>query len=161
MTSLIHVAVYFRLSLLLCLADQQKVLQHHPDKQASKEDTVFKCIQAGIWCMLWKELATMFQGTCFFNIDISFLLSVSVCLCVSVCLFVCLSVSLLLCVAYEVLGNEKRRRAYDSVDPTFDDRVPPVCTHSRENFFEVFGAVFEENARYCATFVCIHLGFKA
>ena len=26
--------------------------------------------------------------------------------------------------AYEILGNSTSRRAYDSVDPTFDDEIP-------------------------------------
>lgn len=49
--------------------------------------------------------------------------------------------------AYEILGNPKRRVAYDSVDPTFNDTVPSVCAHSKENFYEVFESVFEENSR--------------
>lgn len=52
------------------------------------------------------------------------------------------------CAAYDILSVPKRRRAYDSIDPTFDDSVPPISAHSRENFFEVFGRVFEENVRW-------------
>lgn len=51
--------------------------------------------------------------------------------------------------AYDILSNKKRRQAFDSVDPTFDDTVPPNNSHSRDNFFEVFGLVFSENERYC------------
>lgn len=51
-------------------------------------------------------------------------------------------------VAYEILGDPRKRRSYDSVDPTFSDVVPPVSTHSKENFYEVFGPVFRDNARF-------------
>ena len=39
------------------------------------------------------------------------------------------------------------RRAYDSVDPSFDDAVPSdkVCS---EDFISTFTPVFESNARY-------------
>lgn len=50
--------------------------------------------------------------------------------------------------AYDILSVPKRRRAYDSIDPTFDDSIPPPSAHSRENFFEVFGPAFEENSRW-------------
>ena len=50
--------------------------------------------------------------------------------------------------ANDILSDPKRRRAYDSVDPTFDDSVPSVSSNSRENFIKVFGPVFEENARW-------------
>lgn len=49
--------------------------------------------------------------------------------------------------AYDILSNKKRRQAFDSVDPTFDDTVPPNNAHSRDNFFEVFGPTFSENER--------------
>ena len=52
------------------------------------------------------------------------------------------------CAAYDILSVPKRRRAYDSIDPTFDDTVPPVSAQSRENFFELFGHAFEENVRW-------------
>ncbi|XP_035232452.1 dnaJ homolog subfamily C member 2-like isoform X2 [Stegodyphus dumicola] len=50
--------------------------------------------------------------------------------------------------AYEVLGNPVKRQSYDSVDPEFDDDIPPVTNYSKENFFEVFQPVFEANSRY-------------
>ena len=50
--------------------------------------------------------------------------------------------------AYDVLCNKKRRRAFDSVDPTFDDAVPPNNAHSKEHFFEEFEVAFRENARW-------------
>ncbi|XP_022104940.1 dnaJ homolog subfamily C member 2-like isoform X2 [Acanthaster planci] len=50
--------------------------------------------------------------------------------------------------AYEILGNRTKRRSYDSVDPNFDDSVPPLNNNSRENFFKEFSKVFERNARW-------------
>ncbi|XP_035232451.1 dnaJ homolog subfamily C member 2-like isoform X1 [Stegodyphus dumicola] len=50
--------------------------------------------------------------------------------------------------AYEVLGNPVKRQSYDSVDPEFDDDIPPVTNYSKENFFEVFQPVFEANSRW-------------
>lgn len=50
--------------------------------------------------------------------------------------------------AYEILGNPVKRQSYDSVDPEFDDDVPPITNYSKENFFEVFEPVFTANARY-------------
>ena len=52
------------------------------------------------------------------------------------------------CLAYEILGNPIKRRSYDSVDPEFDDDVPPVSNNNKEKFYEVFTPVFERNARY-------------
>ncbi|XP_041347493.1 dnaJ homolog subfamily C member 2-like [Gigantopelta aegis] len=50
--------------------------------------------------------------------------------------------------AYEILGNPQKRRSYDSVDPEFDDDVPPVNQYSKDHYFEVFRPVFERNARW-------------
>ena len=50
--------------------------------------------------------------------------------------------------AGEILSNKSKRRAYDSVDPTFDDYVPSVNANSKINFYQVFGPIFELNARY-------------
>ena len=49
--------------------------------------------------------------------------------------------------ACEVLGNPVKRRAFDSVDPTFDDSVPSTNSTSKEAFFKVFKPVFEQNSR--------------
>lgn len=49
---------------------------------------------------------------------------------------------------YEILGNPVKRRAYDSIDPEFNDDIPPNNASSKENFFKVFGPVFERNARW-------------
>ncbi|KAL3114253.1 hypothetical protein niasHT_014097 [Heterodera trifolii] len=49
--------------------------------------------------------------------------------------------------AYEQLGfSEERRRAFDSVDPQFDDSMPDSVDTA--NFFELLGPVFERNARF-------------
>lgn len=50
--------------------------------------------------------------------------------------------------AYDILGNPKKRRSYDSVDPTFDDAIPPNSTLSRESFYTIFTSVFAENSRW-------------
>merc|ERR1712130_1302 len=51
--------------------------------------------------------------------------------------------------ALDVLGNPQTRRAYDSVDPTFDDDVPDALKKDKqENFFQVFGPKFEQNSRW-------------
>jgi len=50
--------------------------------------------------------------------------------------------------AYDILRDPDNRRAYDSVDPEFDDDVPTVCNKSKDNFFEVFGPAFDLNERW-------------
>lgn len=53
--------------------------------------------------------------------------------------------------ASEVLGNPAKRKAFDSVDPLFDDDVPEIKksqTLSEADFFATFGPVFERNARW-------------
>ncbi|XP_066283563.1 dnaJ homolog subfamily C member 2-like [Branchiostoma lanceolatum] len=50
--------------------------------------------------------------------------------------------------AYQLLSNKVSRRSFDSVDPQFDDFVPPNNSNSKENFFEVFGPVISSNARW-------------
>lgn len=50
--------------------------------------------------------------------------------------------------AYEQLGDSvEKRRAYDSVDPKFDESIPEPSSVSRDNFFDLLGSVFERNAR--------------
>ena len=56
-------------------------------------------------------------------------------------LFACITI------ANDILSNKEKRQAYDSIDPLFDDSIPPVNANSRSNFIEVFGPVFERNAR--------------
>ena len=48
--------------------------------------------------------------------------------------------------AFELLSNPAQRRAYDSIDPKFDDAVPNPTTS--DSFYETFGPVFERNARW-------------
>lgn len=50
--------------------------------------------------------------------------------------------------AFEILSDPVKRCSFDSVDPTFDDDVPPVSESSKKNFYKVFGEAFEENARW-------------
>ena len=56
-------------------------------------------------------------------------------------LFACITI------ANDILSNIAKRRAYDSVDPHFDDSIPPVNANSKSNFIDVFGPAFERNAR--------------
>ncbi|KAI5714492.1 hypothetical protein M8J77_000654 [Diaphorina citri] len=38
--------------------------------------------------------------------------------------------------AYEILGEKTKRRAYDSVDPEFDNSIPNSNENSKKNFFK-------------------------
>ncbi|KAG2460329.1 DNJC2 protein, partial [Polypterus senegalus] len=49
--------------------------------------------------------------------------------------------------ACEILSDPVKRRAFDSVDPTFDNAVPSK-SEGKENFFDVFAPVFERNSRW-------------
>lgn len=49
--------------------------------------------------------------------------------------------------AIEILSDPVKRRAFDSVDPTFDNTVPSK-SEGKENFFKVFAPVFERNGRW-------------
>lgn len=49
--------------------------------------------------------------------------------------------------AYETLGNVNRRRAYDSVDPEFDNNLPSN-TDLKKDFYEVFSYYFDLNSRW-------------
>lgn len=49
--------------------------------------------------------------------------------------------------AIEILSDPVKRRAFDSVDPTFDNTVPSK-SEGKESFFEVFESVFDRNARW-------------
>ncbi|XP_016094314.1 dnaJ homolog subfamily C member 2 isoform X2 [Sinocyclocheilus grahami] len=49
--------------------------------------------------------------------------------------------------AMEMLSDPVKRRAFDSVDPTFDNMVPSKA-EGKENFFVVFAPVFERNSRW-------------
>jgi len=50
--------------------------------------------------------------------------------------------------AFEILGNPQKRRAFDSVDPLFDDDVPEVLKKEKDDFFTIFGPKFDENSRW-------------
>lgn len=49
--------------------------------------------------------------------------------------------------AFEILSNPIKRISFDSVDPTFDDDIPSVTDSTKKNFFKVFNAAFDQNAR--------------
>ncbi|XP_073095075.1 dnaJ homolog subfamily C member 2 isoform X2 [Manis javanica] len=49
--------------------------------------------------------------------------------------------------AYEMLSDPVKRRAFNSVDPTFNNSVPSK-SEAKDNFFEVFSPVFERNSRW-------------
>jgi len=50
--------------------------------------------------------------------------------------------------AYEQLCYIDGKRAYDSVDPRFDDDVPNITEHNKQNFYKVFGPVIASNAQW-------------
>jgi len=50
--------------------------------------------------------------------------------------------------AFEILGNPIKRKAFDSVDPLFDDEVPEVMKKEKDDFFKIFGPKFSANARW-------------
>lgn len=45
--------------------------------------------------------------------------------------------------AFEVLSDERKKRAYDSMDAEFEDEVPNVSSMDPAKFFEVFGPIFQ------------------
>uniref|UniRef100_A0A0A9X5L4 DnaJ subfamily C member 2 n=1 Tax=Lygus hesperus TaxID=30085 RepID=A0A0A9X5L4_LYGHE len=50
--------------------------------------------------------------------------------------------------AWETLGDQIKRRSYDSVDPYFDDNIPSPSEVSKKDFFKLFGKFFELNSRW-------------
>ncbi|XP_063304213.1 dnaJ homolog subfamily C member 2 isoform X2 [Pelobates fuscus] len=52
--------------------------------------------------------------------------------------------------AYEILSDPLKRRAFNSIDPTFDNSTPSK-NEGRDNFFEVFNPVFDRNSRWSNT----------
>ena len=50
--------------------------------------------------------------------------------------------------AFEQLSDPVKKMSYDSCDPEFDESVPGVTDKNKKNFFEVFGAAFENNSRF-------------
>ena len=67
----------------------------------------------------------------------------------------CLLKSVLTVIAWEVLGDPVKRRAFDSIDSFFDDRVPTIVKEPK-NFYKVFRPVFMSNSRLLTiyTFFC-------
>jgi hypothetical protein len=57
--------------------------------------------------------------------------------------------------AWEILGNPRNRRSYDSVDKEFDDSVPTVNDHTRNNFYEVVQhlVMLSDLGMHCPTFI--------
>ncbi|KAI9359274.1 hypothetical protein DFJ73DRAFT_817630 [Zopfochytrium polystomum] len=49
--------------------------------------------------------------------------------------------------AWEVISDPVKRRQWDSVDPEFDETLPGP--KFKGDFFQVFGAAFESEARFC------------
>ena len=48
--------------------------------------------------------------------------------------------------AWEILGNPRNRRSFDSVDKEFDDSIPAISENTRSHFYEVVTAL---NLFYC------------
>ena len=46
------------------------------------------------------------------------------------------------------MGAQDKRRAYDSIDASFDDSIPSVNSESRGKFFETFAPCFLRNSRW-------------
>ncbi|XP_053320234.1 dnaJ homolog subfamily C member 2 [Spea bombifrons] len=49
--------------------------------------------------------------------------------------------------ANEILSDPLKRRAFNSIDPTFDNSVPSK-NEGKDNFFQAFAPVFERNSRW-------------
>lgn len=58
--------------------------------------------------------------------------------------------------AHEMLGDPIKRRAYDSVDPEFDDKVPGDKLNNKE-FFEVSDLVFKYSNLLVKLFPAWHI----
>ena len=48
--------------------------------------------------------------------------------------------------SWDVLGDNNKRRQFDSVDPEFDEELPKV--NFKGDFFKVYGKCFESNGRF-------------
>lgn len=59
--------------------------------------------------------------------------------------------------AYETLGSLSKRRAYDSVDPEFDDSLPSG-SELKQDFYKVFGYYFDLNSRWSERQPVLKLG---
>ena len=115
------------------------MLTHHPDKQSaeaqqSEGDDLFKCIKIGIYMHFKTGRAANLLLSLSHSLSLSHTHT--------------LSLHRPPTLANDILSDPKRRRAYDSVDPTFDEAVPSISSQSKENFYKVFRPVFEQNARW-------------
>jgi len=50
--------------------------------------------------------------------------------------------------AYELMSDVTKRRQWDSVDPMFDEELPPAKVKTNDQFFKLYGKAFENNARF-------------
>jgi len=50
--------------------------------------------------------------------------------------------------AFETIGTAIKRRAYDSIDPFFNDDVPDVIKENSKDFLKTFTQKFDDNARW-------------
>ena len=50
--------------------------------------------------------------------------------------------------SYEQLCNLEGKRAYDSTDPLFDDDIPNITEHNKQNFYKTYGPIFSQNAQW-------------
>jgi len=50
--------------------------------------------------------------------------------------------------AYETLSTVEGRRAFDSVDETFNDNIPTSFNSTKQDFFKIFGPSFLGNSRW-------------
>lgn len=111
-------------------SDKAMVLKHHPDKRKAAGEQIvkgdndyFTCITKG-WCLCSYAPTEI---------------------CIPPILY-CPLMGVYVITAIEILSDPVKRRAFDSVDPTFDNAVPSKA-EGKENFFEVFAPVFQRNSR--------------
>lgn len=118
-------------------ADKAMVLKHHPDKRKAAGEQIvkgdndyFTCITKGkdYTCSSQREITVLYYVYITYS-------TVPV-----------LKRPFCYISAIEILSDPVKRRAFDSVDPTFDNTVPSKA-EGKENFIEVFAPVFERNAR--------------
>lgn len=60
--------------------------------------------------------------------------------------------------AFENLCTSNKRKAFDSVDPLFDDDIPDTIKDNSKDFFETFGPVFDRNSRWSVKRVGAKMG---